>query len=143
MNASPKDPWVVFDYECDQFHAMCQLLVHGNTEHAGLPHYVRNAVVESALLHTRILADLFLSKGTKPDDIHLSGLLPTFASQKLTQLEIQYGDSHTEDTPCWTINKMLAHPTSWRSSEYNYTDLLNQVFPLISAVIQEVNEQRT
>src|SRR3989304_2883589 len=71
MNASdsPNDPWVVFDYEVDMFRNLYQLLATGNPQYQGLSHYIKNAIVESAVLHTRILVGILLSRGPEPDDI--------------------------------------------------------------------------
>lgn len=142
LSSTTGEPWVVFDYEVEQFHAMCKLLETGNEEYAALSLHLQNAVVESVLLHTRILVDILRSNGTYADDIKLSALLPSFTSEILTQLKTLYGKSGTENSPCWTINKYLAHPTSHRGSEYDYTDLLSQLAPLILLIVQEVNYQR-
>ena len=136
------DPWVVFGYEVEQFYRMCKLLKAGNDEYAALPQHMKNAVVESALLHARILADILLSRGTQPDDINLSNLLPGFCPPTFDKLKCAYGDRHTEWTPCWTLNKMLAHPTLRRGSNHDYTKLLKQLVPLLCSVVQEVIEER-
>ena len=138
------NPWVVFDYEVEQFYATCKLLLlkAGNDESAALPQHMKNAVVESALLHARILSDILLSRGREPDDINLSDLLPSFDSTARKDLECVYGNGKTEGSPCWTLNKRLAHATYRRGSSYDYTQLLSQLAPLISRVVQDVNGQR-
>lgn len=42
------------------------------------PHPIPNAIVESMLLHLRILIDILLSKRSDKDDITLTDLLPGF-----------------------------------------------------------------
>lgn len=136
------DPWEVFGYEVEMFHAMCSLLRAGNTDYAGLSHHVRNALVESALLHTRQLVDILLSRGSDPDDINLSGLIPGFAPAKLDELQSLYGKRSIVGSPCWTLNKRLAHPTTHRGASFDYSVLLNRLAPVISVIIREVQAAR-
>jgi hypothetical protein len=135
-------PWVVFDYEVQMFRAMSRLLATGDREYSGLPDYLRNAVVESAVLHVRMLADIFLSRTTNSDDIDLALLLPGFVPSQLTQLRTAYGNSKTAGSPCHTINKRLAHPTALRSHTYDYSPVLNLIAPLIEGVVDEINTER-
>ena len=141
-NPDSTDHWVVAEYEADMFFKLCQLLKLKNPDYASLSQHVRNAVVESALLHTRILIDIFLSRGAKPDDIQISKLLPGFHSQTLDALKKLYGDSEAPGTPCWTLNKMLAHPTEQRSDRHDYSSLLNQLHPLLNRIWAEVQQER-
>src|SRR6516225_4499627 len=92
--------WVIFDYEAEMFFTMCSLLVTGNKELAGLSHHVRNAIVESALLHTRQLVDILLSRGSGDDDINLTTLLGTSQPAQLEELRQAYGNRNTVDSPC-------------------------------------------
>jgi len=140
-SSGPLDLWVVPGYEADMFFTLCRFLEQGNQDYARLHHHVQNAVVESALLHTRILVDIFLSRGNK-DDIRLSDLLPGFQSQALEDLRRAYGDGGMNGTPCWTLNKMLAHSTKQRRDRHDYTALLNQMHPLLAAIWAEVEQQR-
>jgi len=135
------DPWVVFDYEADMFFAMCGLLQEGDTVYAALPGPVRNAVVESGLLHTRQLIDVLLSRGNDPDDINLSGLLPGFQPARLDELRQVYGSRNLIDSPCWTMNKRLAHATSHRGASYDYTSLLRQLVPLLADIVRDVRSR--
>lgn len=143
MAPTTANPWVVFDYELDMFRAMCGLLNTGNTDYTQLRHHVRNAVVESAVLHSRILADIILSRCKMPDDIGLDALLPGFTPRSLGALQAAYGNSTTAGCPCQTFNKMLAHPTMLRSDSHDYSPVLNKVGPLIDAIVQEVQAERT
>src|SRR5205814_906566 len=122
--ASANEPWVVFDYEADMFLEMCKLLVANNQEFSSLSGHVRNAVVESALLHTRQLVDILLSRGSESDDINLATLVANDQPARLDELRRAYGNRNTVSSPCWTINKMLAHPTALRSSSFDYSNIL-------------------
>ncbi|MCR4411674.1 MAG: hypothetical protein NUV77_04515 [Thermoguttaceae bacterium] len=133
---------MVFDYEVMMFRKMCSLLANGNQEYADLSWYVKNAVTESAILHTRQLADILLSRGSQPDDINLQTLLPGFQPQGLNTLRQHYGDNRTANTPCWTINKRLAHATSQRGDSFDYSSLLNGLVPLLEGILVEVQDQR-
>ncbi len=136
------DPWVVIDYEVDMFISLCRLLKPGNQVYAAMPHHIKNAIVESALLHCRILADIILSRGIDNDDICLSKLLPRFQSQALERLRHEYGNRKDSGTPCWTLNKMLMHSTKHRCDQYDYTILLNHMYPLLATVWLEVQKHR-
>jgi hypothetical protein len=77
---------------------------------------VRNAMVESAVLHTRILCDILLSRTSAKDDIRLTELfVPGITSpvadkvdKSLTdQLAKDYGSGSTSGTPCWEFNCLL------------------------------------
>jgi hypothetical protein len=144
MNASclPNDPWVVFNYEVDMFHNLCQLLATGDSQYQELPYYIKNAIVESAVLHTRIMVDILLSRGTKPDDINLSALAPGFTCPEIDQLSEKYGNYNTKNTPCWIFNKMLAHATGQRRDSFDYSSQLTLLVPLISNIVNQVNAQR-
>lgn len=143
MNATQtSDPWVVFDYEADMFFGLCELLADGDSTYANLPHRVKNAIVESALLHARQLVDILLSRGKENDDINLSGLLPGFPQSRLSQLNTFYGGRRTQGSACWTLNKRLAHATALRDSSYDYSPILKQLGPMLAGLVQEVNDQR-
>jgi hypothetical protein len=125
------------------FCIMCALLEDGNHEYAQLPAPVKNAVTESALLHTRQLADILLSRHPKPDDITLETLLSGFEPQGLAKLRGRYGNRQTANTPCWTINKRLAHAACQRGNSFDYSSLLNGLVPLLESIVAEVQVQRS
>jgi hypothetical protein len=132
------DPWVVVNYELDMLNNMCELLIEGNDEYARFSSHLRNAVVESAVLHTRNLLELLISKGGDPDDILLSSLMPTFGSKTVEKLRRAYGDRKTVDSPCWAFNKKLAHSTLGRTDSYDYTPHLKTILPLIQELMSEI-----
>jgi hypothetical protein len=128
-------PWTVS--------AMCELLETDNAVYAQLNDNVKNAIVESALLHTRILVDLVLSRGQDADDIRLNDLLPTFESEALALLKQTYGSRSAPNCPCWTLNKMLAHPTLLRSRSHDYSNMLNDLIRLLTAVTDAIDRHRS
>src|SRR5262245_44514048 len=120
------DPWEVIGYEVKMFNATYGRLLN-SPGFARLPYVLKNAIEESAVLHTRILCDVFLCRTNKRDDIQLSKLFvgwPTdtryYALKALiTKLDQQYGTRSKPGSPCWVFNKMLAHPTFHRDTEYD------------------------
>jgi len=136
--------WKMVRYEVLMYFGTNYVRTHlqgGNSPNVGV---VRNALVESSLLHMRILTEIFLSRGTQPDDVNLQklGFAVPIQDQTLAQnigaLETAYGSSRISGSRCWTINKMLAHPTTHRSSKYNYSPLFNAMEGPLTAVITRV-----
>ena len=132
--------WEVYDYEVGMFSQMHRFLVTDECKKLPLP--IRNAIVESMLLHLRILTDILLSRGLDDDDIHLKELLPGFHSPIIAQLKTAYGNRKTVGSPCWEINKRLAHPTKVRSGSYDYNPVLHAPGPLVSQLLDEITAAR-
>jgi hypothetical protein len=126
----------VYDYEVDMFKQTLEICRTG--KHQTLPHPIPNAIVESMLLHLRILTELLVSRGSDSDDIRLSDLLPTFTSARIAELKERYGGRKTVGSPCWTLNKMLAHPTSLRADTYSYDSVLRAMVPVIVRLLEEI-----
>jgi len=106
--------------------------------------WIRNALVESAVLHTRILIDILLSRKQDDDDILLRALLPNqHANEKVVclvkTLRKAYGNRNEPSTACWTFNKMLAHPTFNRTGGFDYTSLVSQLDPVIISLLREIS----
>jgi hypothetical protein len=139
-NAGQQSPWVVYDYEVYMFKQMLDIVYKG--EHTSFPEPIRNAILESLLLHLRILADILLSRGGFPDDIKLTNLLPGFNSPLLDKLRNEYGESKMVGSRCWTLNKMLAHPSSLRTSGYNWSQSLTAMRPIILPLLDEIEQAR-
>jgi len=138
---SGTDPWDIVAYEAKMLFGLCGLL--GNEESKQYSQLVRNAVVESACLHARILVDMLLSRDSgKGDDIQLSELLPGFRHTSVEQLRVAYGDARTELSPCWILNKMIAHPTLKRGTSHDYTAVLKKLPGSIESVCQEIENHR-
>ena len=104
------------------FHSLLSLFLPGHTELSLLSQPIRFAAVESLVMHTRIIADMLLSRDTFPDSIRLQDLLPDFTPSKLDELRESYGNRNKKNSPCWTINKMwdksgLMRKGDWRNGE--------------------------
>jgi hypothetical protein len=128
------DRWIVIEYEVKMFRAALDFLLrHTFPFPAGLVGRVlNNAVVESAVLHTRNLCEVFLPGGNpQPDDITLTRLFPDWGTNPKydrakdlinPDLDAAYGKSNTPGTPRFDFNKRVAHSTTHRaqSSGHNY-----------------------
>lgn len=131
--------WMVLDYEVSMFYSMNQL--------AGKKYkyqLIKNAFVESLILHTRILADLFIGRGHYADDIRLCNLGidkieedPTLKEQIQTLNKV-YGIQSDENGMCWIINKMLTHPTFQRLESYDYNFVVCTLGPLLENIINHI-----
>jgi hypothetical protein len=105
---------------------------------------IRNALVESSLLHIRILTDVFLSRGKQPDDINLEQLgfdtnsIEPKLAEKIDALKIAYGEPNDRSSNCWTINKRLAHPTTHRTEGYDYSDLFASLNDPLKEIIEHI-----
>jgi|SRR5579863_2095134 len=133
--------WDVYDYEVSMYLSTLGLCTRG--EHNSHPHPIPNAIVESLLLHTRILVDIFLSRDPEPDAVRLNELLPGFDSPELGALRKVYGSAKDSGSPCWTINKRLAHSTTVRGGSFDYTVLVNALGELLNPIIKSVQNERT
>lgn len=139
---TPSEWWVVFDYEVDMYQWTLKLL--------GVQHdvHIHNALLESHLLHTRILVDILTSRTNDDDDIKLSELLPGFTSPSVDELLTTYkngfvgSDGKPADSPYKQLNKRLAHPDKIRSDSHNYWDVMHLLMPKIDAVLAEVKKLR-
>jgi len=131
--------WEVFDYEVMMLNQTGAILGGGIV--AGALH---NAVVESHLLHTRILVDILTSYCKQNDDLRLSVLLPSFTSPRIDELRTAYGYATPRDTtkPYYVLNKMLAHGTSVRSDKFTYGPILQQLVPSFPDLLKEVEAAR-
>ena len=138
--ANTKELWAIYDFEQDMFKEMLRL---GTTvECQKFPQSVQHAIVESMLLHLRILVDILLSRESDKDDIKLTELLPGFQSPLIKQLKATYGSSKKVGSPCWNLNKRLAHATQVRSSRYSYDYLLQPLVRLVMPLLDKVAEAR-
>jgi|SRR5579863_117207 len=137
--------WDIIAYEVRMFHATYETVLDPS-ELNKLPKVMANAIEESAVLHTRILCDVFLNKGMDPDDIQLSTLFPAWYTNSKYQkikwlagnLRKTYGSAQKRGSPCWVFNKMMAHPTAHRGKSYDYTIILENLEPLIQNIITEI-----
>jgi hypothetical protein len=119
---STNDPWAAFEYEVEMFYETRARFNLPDLETA-----VRNALVESSLLHTRILVEALLNRRRKREDVILKTLLNSLPTPptpdelaKLDQLAPKlgcaFGCPDRENDPHRTLNKRLAHLTSVRAT---------------------------
>lgn len=132
------DHWTAFEYEVQMFHETRARLAIPDRETT-----VRNALVESSLLHTRVLIDALLDRGQEPDNVNLKTLLNGLPKlpklgKLATVLRTAYGNRNQVNAPCWTLNKRLAHLTSVRGDSFNYAPLYAVLDPLVRAMLHEV-----
>jgi hypothetical protein len=132
------EEWGVYKYEVDMFQATLALV---RSESDYLPLVIRNALVESMLLHLRILVGILLSHGWE-DDVKLKEILPGFQSANVDKLKELYGDRKQVGSCCSTLDKMLAHASKVRSDQYDYSSLVNKLLPTISALLAEIHAER-
>jgi hypothetical protein len=130
------DMWIVYDYEVSMF--------RGTRPPFQLPREFQrvysSALVESRVLHTRILCDLLL--GTRfLHDISLDDLLPGFAPMALDRLRRDYGDG-SPGTLRYIFVKKLAHPTNMRSKSYDYGKEIGMLEPTLETLFDEVYAER-
>jgi len=140
-NAGQQSLWVVYDYEVDMFNQMHGACSTGARNMFQQP--IANAIVESMLLHLRILVEILVSSGPDPDgdNIKLTDLLPSFKSPLIEELRNKYGRG-TPGSPCWTLNKMLAHPSRLRSHTYSYDPVLKVMLPVLRPLLDEIAQTR-
>ena len=67
--------WEMFKYEVKMFYVSYNHFFT-RSKYFRLPYMLRNALEESAILHTRVLCDILLSRKMDVDDIILEDLLP-------------------------------------------------------------------
>jgi hypothetical protein len=134
--------WEVYDYEVAMFQNMLSLCRNG--DYKRYPEPIQNAVVESLLIHIRILIEILLDRDKEADAVRLETLLPKFTSTKIGELDATYGKRNIPGCPYWTINKRLAHSTNIRVAGFDYMKTINAVSPLILSLVSDVdNERRT
>lgn len=133
--------WEVYEYEVDMFKGA---LTPGLSQvGVSFSRYVQNAVAESLMLHTRILVDIILSRDSGPDAISLNTLLPGFSPSRLGELKNLYGKAEIVGSPCWTLNKRLAHATNVRTSRFDYTATMEELRPVIQQCLDEIDGERS
>jgi hypothetical protein len=140
MNDAPNDPWQVYEYEVDMFKRTLEF----SGIRQNYPDPIPNALVESLLLHTRILVDILLSRGKSKDndDIKLAHLLPGFNPPRVAELKAAYGNQNKKSSTCWLLNKMLAHATTVRSYQRDYTEMMTKLTPMIDDLTTQIAEER-
>jgi len=138
--------WAVYDYEVNQLCAMCDLLRVDNPILKMFSQEIRNAIVESALIHTRILVGILLSEPKDErsgwDDFKVEDLVPSFQSNNVDRLRAAYSKSLDGASPRSVINKRLAHASRIRSDSHDYSPILEKLLPIIHDLVAEIERQR-
>jgi len=143
-----EDPWVVFDFEVEMYFETTRAFTWVK-EQLRAPNappvflILRNTVTESIVLHTRVLVDILISKIKDQDDISLNKLSPEWCEspkgkELIKNLSMAYGNAQSVDSPCWVINKMLAHPTNHRANYFDYGSYLNKINGPIFQILLEL-----
>jgi hypothetical protein len=133
--------WTVYEYEVDMFRGT--LVLCRTDILVPFSHHIQNAIVESLLLHTRILMDILLLRDSEPDAISLKTLLPGFVPTRFEELKSLYGTRKDVGSPCWTLNKRLAHSTNVRSDSFDYVPIMNNLRPVINSCLDEIEGERS
>lgn len=129
------DPYEVINYEIQMFLGLRKMNethlppLNNNSIQKGI---LNNAMVESRILHIRILAELFLDGG-QDDDIKIKRLLP-FWPEEYESKYMELKDAYTlpldnGDSPKSTIDKLLAHATRKRGPEFNWGPVIDRMLP--------------
>jgi hypothetical protein len=134
------DPWEMLEYEVKMFDATYKIFFTQLTFTA-LPTELKNAVEESAVLHTRQLCEIFLSFSKKHDDIRFADLLPGWPRHprytKITALSKTLRRRYSKTL----FDQNVMHPTGVRGTEYNYENDLADLYPLIHAIVDELEDE--
>jgi hypothetical protein len=149
MDSGANHSWDIVAYEIRMFRATYEIVLDPDTL-KGLRKVWANAVEESAVLHTRILCEVFLSRGIDQDDIQVSRLFPAWNTdiryhsikRSIDRLRKKYGSAQKSGSPCWIFNKMMAHPTARRGKSYDYTTILADLEPILQEVIAGIERLR-
>ena len=98
---------------------------------------VRDALVESALLHTRVLVEFFLGSNQKRgDDVWVGDLWPGFRSERTELLRGVWGAGDVSHRS--NVNKRLTHFTNKRGAGVDWTPLHDSVVPVLGILISEL-----
>jgi hypothetical protein len=133
-----EDSWKAFEYEVWMFFETRTPRDPTNADDV-----VANALAESALLHTRVLVEALIDKNSGSDDVNLRQLLAGISTSPellaaQTALKAVYGTSGDVNSPCWILNKRLAHLTNVRGDSFDYGPLRSVLDPLVFEVLREV-----
>ena len=144
--------WKIFQYEIEMHFGTREVIriISGSSSRliSGIDNsMINNCIVESALLHTRILVEIFLETGNRkqnPDVISISDLLSNWKQSKdlitmIEELRRLYGRASDKNSPHWVLNKYLAHPSSYRTTQYNYSQVRKVIDHIMLDIIKEIS----
>jgi hypothetical protein len=137
--------WMVIEYEVQMFRSDTL-----KKEQSSLA--LQNAAVESRLLHTRNLCEIFIELAKEEDDIVLSAMFDDWSTNSrydqlkhfVSEIAAIYGKAKDEGSPRWAINKRLAHSTTHRAAGrgYDYAPHLKELEPKLLEIINQVEALR-
>ena len=142
--------WSVIGYEVSMLRGLQELgfrIIPPTKDPVRSGWLLKNNIIEGRVLHTRNLCDFCTSKQNRDitpfdlfDDFNTDPKYDTL--KKLTKhLTEQYG-KNAPGNPRWAFNKMLAHPTKERDSDFNYDPFLERVIPVLQEIIGEMETLR-
>jgi len=139
----------VLEYELMMVSYLREILSDHSNNYNSKKTIIKNALVESLLLHIRIICDIYTSKSSgHDDDITLNKIikeidLPLKDKERLeneiNKLKKSYGNRKDKKSPCYIINKRLAHASNIRGLDYNYDDVITTLFPHLGKITKELN----
>ena len=153
MDQSEKETyWEIFDYEKEMFFGLQEInrkklnaIVDNQVMN---PKLLTNAIVESKLLHLRILIEIIINEDNRyPDNIKLGSLIDNLEDQKdlldaRKDLNASYGNGKDKKSPRSKINKRLMHPAMCRGESYDYDDVIEELRPTLVKVICLIERYR-
>jgi hypothetical protein len=144
MLTTTSDTWEAITYEVRMFRETYEVACDQPT----LPGRVlQNAVVESAVLHSRILCDFLLDKKDKDDDVIISDVISHLGISKsnklfklICKLSRRYNTQtpNTPYSPYTAFNKLMAHLTTYRGISGEYKPYFEEIRPVIQEIITEL-----
>jgi hypothetical protein len=88
MDKTNKELWDVVDYEVQMYfetRSIYESLKSSSKDKVAK--VIDNALIESMVLHTRIVVDLLISKGRGNDDIRLKDLMPEWCESETGRVD--------------------------------------------------------
>ncbi len=150
-----KAAWDLFDAEERQLDALWKYFQA--LKHNAQPAEVRQAVVESAVIHLRIIMEMVSRDAPQKSDDYCLADLIALADRPagLPVLVKMYSEDATyaplvlallggtpaamlTKCPKWQIDKLMFHPTKNRAVGHDWTPILNILAPYVGPVIQDL-----
>lgn len=136
--------WEIFTYEIDMFAKLSDYLSPDTEYSASFTAFrpvIKNAVIESCVLHTRNVCDILLSTGRDREDIRLDDLLPGFHTKALEDLGMVYGFRDMPGHAAHLLHYQALQPWQGRERESNYGPTLALMKPIIDAVLYAIRDR--
>jgi hypothetical protein len=139
--------WFIIAYEVWMYFGTRSKMI----EPAAHDQILKNATVESAIVHARILCDIFRSQG---GDIFLKDLFSDWESDsarlrdlksKVKDLHRAYGDSQTAGSPYQVFHQKTLHADQARYPTFqgfDYADQLKVLDPVIRGIVDAIEAIR-